>query len=283
MTWSEEAIALASTASENDPGTGVGNSPTAVPDPLAGTDPSALARGRVRSARLRRPPRVPSWALKVVMAVTGSLFTLFLAAHLYGNLHVFSGPEEFNHYAHWLRTAGQPILPYEGLLWIIRVGLGLSMVAHVGTAVVLQLRARRSRGPRRRPLRGGSFSSWSGRTMLVSGIFIGCFVVFHIMDLTLGTPGAASGQFRAATPDEAFAYQNLVASFQRPAAAIFYVVALLTLSLHLAHGLWSVVNDLGGTGRRLRAIGVSLAGLVALVVLVGNAVIPIAVLLGVVS
>lgn len=216
------------------------------------------------------------------MAVTGALFTLFLAAHLYGNLHVFSGPEEFNHYAHWLRTAGQPILPYEGLLWIIRVGLGLSLVAHVWSALVLQVRARRSRGTRKRPLRG-AFSSWSARTMLVSGIVILCFVVFHIMDLTLGTPGAASDQFQAATPDEAFAYQNLVASFQRPAAAIFYCLALLTLSLHLAHGLWSVVNDLGGTGKRLRAVGVVLAGLVALAILVGNAAIPVAVLLGVVQ
>lgn len=217
------------------------------------------------------------------MAVTGSLFTLFLAAHLYGNLHVFSGPDEFNHYAHWLRTAGQPILPYEGLLWILRVGLGLSLVAHVWSALVLQLRARRSRGGKRRPLRGGSFSSWSGRTMLVSGIFIFCFVIFHIMDLTLGTPGAASDQFQQATTEEAFAYQNLVASFQRPAAAIFYCIALVALSLHLAHGLWSVVNDLGGTGKRLRAVSVALAGLVALAVLVGNAIIPIAVLLGVVS
>ena len=46
------------------------------------------------------------------------------------------------------------------------------------------------------------------------------------------------------------------------------------------HGLWSVVNDLGATGHRTRQVGLLLAGVVAIVVAVGNLTIPIAVQMG---
>jgi succinate dehydrogenase / fumarate reductase cytochrome b subunit len=44
-----------------------------------------------------------------------------------------------------------------------------------------------------------------------------------------------------------------------------------------------VVTDLGGTGKRLRAVVFALAGLIALVVLLGNLAIPIAVQAGVLA
>ena len=41
---------------------------------------------------------------------------------MYGNLKAFSGHDAYNEYAEHLRTIGEPMLPHEGLLWIIRVG-----------------------------------------------------------------------------------------------------------------------------------------------------------------
>ena len=41
---------------------------------------------------------------------------------MYGNLKAFSGHDAYNEYAHHLRELGEPMLPHEGLLWIIRVG-----------------------------------------------------------------------------------------------------------------------------------------------------------------
>ena len=96
--------------------------------------------------------------------------------------------------------------------------------------------------------------------------------------VTTGTQPAATDEFVAGE-----AYANIVASFQRPAVAAFYILAIGTLTLHLAHGLWSVVNDLGATGRRLRATGAALAGGLGLLILLGNLVIPVAVLTGVVA
>ncbi|KAB2583517.1 succinate dehydrogenase, partial [Rhodococcus erythropolis] len=86
-----------------------------------------------------------------------------------------------------------------------------------------------------------------------------------------------------ATRTQSYAYDNLIASFERPLVASFYIVAMALLAMHLAHGLWSAVNDLGVTGQRLRQIAVALSGIFALVVMVGNMSIPIAVMTGVIS
>ena len=71
-----------------------------------------------------------------------------------------------------------------------------------------------------------------------------------------------------------------MASFQRPAVALFYGLTMLLIAIHLAHGLWSVVNDLGATGHRTRQVGLLLAGALAVMIALGNMAIPLAVQLG---
>ncbi|WP_254666458.1 succinate dehydrogenase cytochrome b subunit [Humibacillus sp. DSM 29435] len=261
--------------------TAAGHPSRAMGSALPGADDAALELGRVRDARVRRAPRVPSWVLKVVMALSGVVFALYVLVHMIGNLKVFTGADHFNEYAHWLRTVLQPFLPYEGLLWVVRVVLLVCLVAHVGAAGVLWSRGRASRGTHRH--QGLGLRNFTARTMLVTGVVLLGFVVFHVLDLTTGTGGAASTSFRAATLDQAYAYENLIASFQRPVAAAFYLLAMIALFLHLAHGLWAAVSDLGATGRRLRAVGYAVAGVLALAVMLGNIIIPISVLTGLLS
>ena len=67
-------------------------------------------------------------ALKILMAGSGVLFVLFVLFHMYGNLKMFQGHDYFNAYAHHLRTFGEPILPYGGLLWILRTVMIVSLV-----------------------------------------------------------------------------------------------------------------------------------------------------------
>ena len=58
-----------------------------------------------RKQRTSAPPRtrlpVSNFAAKTTMAVTGLIFVGFVFVHMYGNLHIFRGQEEFDHYAHW--------------------------------------------------------------------------------------------------------------------------------------------------------------------------------------
>ena len=217
--------------------------------------------------------------LKIVMAVTGVVFALFVFVHMIGNLKIYTGAEHFDAYAHWLRTLAEPLLPYQGALWLFRVVLAACLVAHVGAAAVLAARARRARGPfRRRGLRG--LRSFTARTMVVSGIVLLAFIVFHILDLTTGTGPAASSAFTPATTSSSAAYANLVASFERPAVAGFYLLAMLVLGAHLAHGLYTAVSDLGVTGRRTRQLAIAAGALLAGAVMVANMSIPIAVQAG---
>lgn len=229
-----------------------------------------------RPSRRREPHRLPSWGLKTAMAVSGALWAFFVAVHLFGNLKIFAGAEAFNGYSAWLRVAFYPLLPEESVLWALRVALVVGLVVHVGCAALLWARARRARGPHRARIRGArSVGAW---LMPVTGIGVLAFLVIHLLDLTLGTQPIA-----ASTYAHADAYANLVASFQRPWSATFYVAIMVLLSVHLAKGFTTMAADLGVMGRRWRAALVAVGGLLALAVLLGNGAIPILVQLGVIA
>ncbi|MDR1117872.1 MAG: succinate dehydrogenase cytochrome b subunit [Bifidobacteriaceae bacterium] len=234
------------------------------------------------------PPRPQTWLLKLIMAVTGSVFVMFILFHLAGNLKVYlpDNPQmHFNEYAHWLRGLLNPLLPGETFLWLFRGTLALCLVLHVYSGLTLWIRGRRARGAHGRAVHGTKHHL-IGRTMIWSGLILLAFVIFHLLDLTIGR-GVESKEFSSKAvyqlpggelvPD---AYSNLVHSFQRPAVAIFYVVVMLVVAFHLSHGIWSLVNDFGGTAHRTRNVFLFLADIIALIVVVGNASIPLAVLAG---
>lgn len=235
-----------------------------------------------RNTRRVRPSNV---TLKVTMAVTGTIFALFVLVHMIGNLKAFMGPGEYNSYAAFLRTLLHPLVPYEGVLWILRIVLLACLVAHVWSGITIWARGRRSRGPHRRQRMGTL--TWGARTMLLSGILLLAFVVVHILDLTIGAGVASSGYQppvrTGAAEVDVHAYQNLVASLSRPLMAIFYSLIMLIIGVHLAQGAWNVINDFGGTGARLRRVWLLIGILIALAIVVGNGALPMLVLAGVIS
>ncbi|GAB38312.1 MULTISPECIES: succinate dehydrogenase cytochrome b subunit [Gordonia] len=226
-------------------------------------------------------PRPSNVTLKVTMALTGTVFALFVLVHMIGNLKVYTGPGHFDDYAHWLRTLLEPLLPYEGMLWIFRAVLALCLVLHVGASFILIGRSHKAKGRFRR--KGMSIKRLPATLMPYTGLVLLIFIVFHILDLTTGTRPAASDHFVSTTETSSHAYHNLVESLQRWPVAAFYILVMVLLGTHLVHGLWSVVNDLGATGHRTRRLGALVALVVAAAVMIGNISIPIAVLAGLVS
>ena len=119
-------------------------------------------------------------ALKILMAVSGGVFIAFVLLHMYGNLQAFAGHDAFNEYAEHLRTFGQPMLPYTGLLWVIRIGLVIALVVHVVAAAMLWRRARAARTVQyvMKKRTGATFASglmrWGGVTILL-------FLVWHLL------------------------------------------------------------------------------------------------------
>ena len=244
------------------------------PRPLGDAPPA-------RSGRSRGPSFT---ALKTTMAVTGTIMAAFVTVHMVGNLKAFMGAQAYNSYAAWLREVAYPLLPHEGLLWILRVVLLACIGLHTAAGVELWRRGRASRGRFRR--RGLPARATAARSMLITGCLIAVFVVVHILDLTIGRLVASPAYTAPSHSDGALhvsAYQNLVASLSRPGMAIFYSAIMLAIALHLAQGLWNVVVDLGGTGERLRRIWLAVALAVAAAVALGNGALPLLILAGVIS
>lgn len=212
------------------------------------------------------------------MAVTGIVLVLFLIAHMAGNLHAFGGAEELNEYAHGLREIGEPLLPYESLLWVLRVVLLASVVAHIASAVVLTRRAHVARPVKyahRPPVRGEG--SYAARTMRWGGVIIALFVVWHLLDLTTRTVNPEK--------DVPEVYSAVVQGFapERWWVTLFYVVAVVFVSLHIRHGIWSAVQTIAGPGNTWRKRTQTIAWIVAVVLLVGFLAVPLSVTFGLVS
>jgi succinate dehydrogenase / fumarate reductase, cytochrome b subunit len=214
------------------------------------------------------------------MAITGLILIGYLVAHMYGNLKIFAGEEAFNDYAHHLRTLGEPILPYSGALWVIRVVLLGSVLAHMYAAFILWFRAHRARGGTRRyhsnKSRTGVQRTYASFTLRWGGVVILLFVIYHLMHLTWNTihPGGA-----AAEP-----YDRVVNGFQIWSVVLAYTIAMIAVGFHLRHGMWSALTTLGANTsslarQRLNILAYAVAG----VVTVGFLLPPFAILLGFVS
>ena len=210
-------------------------------------------------------------ALKIAMAVTGIIFILFVLAHMYGNLKVFSGQQAFDDYADGLRVLGEPLLPYGGFLWIMRVVLLVSLVIHVYAAWTLSRRAWAARG-RRYVVRKAVQATLSSRTMRWGGLALLAFVIFHILQFTTLTI-EIGGSF--ASP-----YDRVVAAFSVWYIFAIYAVAMIALGMHVRHGVWSAMQTLGWAGGNRRPV-LDAAGIaLALVLVIGFLAPPVAILLG---
>ncbi|MET8041116.1 succinate dehydrogenase cytochrome b subunit [Micromonospora sp. NPDC005215] len=225
--------------------------------------------------RTRSPIR-SNVGLKAVMAVTGILLALFLIAHMLGNLKVFTGETSFDHYAHWLRDIGKPLLPGVWFLWILRTVLTVAVVAHIVAATVLARRARAAR-PVKYAHRKKVNGSYAARTMRWGGVIILLFVIYHLLDLTTGTLNPVGN---ASKP-----YGNVVADFapERWYVTLFYTLAILAVGFHLRHGAFSAFRSLGQQTPRGERRARTAALVFAVLLCAGYLVVPFAVLTGLVS
>jgi succinate dehydrogenase / fumarate reductase, cytochrome b subunit len=217
--------------------------------------------------------RTNSVLKKIVMAVSGIIMLLFLIAHMIGNLHVFQGAESFNDYSHWLREFGEPALPPRTILTAIEIGLLVAVGAHMWAAISLWRQAKRAR-PQAYVTKKAVAQTYASRTMRWGGVIIALFIVWHILDLTTGTVNPL--------PGESSAYTKLVASFDRWYVALFYILAVVALGFHIRHGLWSAIQTFGANSAMKQNALKTLAFVVAAVITVGFAIVPLAVMTGLV-
>lgn len=207
--------------------------------------------------------------MKITTAITGTLLTGFVIAHLIGNLKVFGGPDSLNSYAKFLKDLG----PW---LWIARIGLLAVFVLHLALALILKKRAMAARPvPYYNPTT--IQASMASRTMPWTGLAILAFVLFHLAHYTfcvLATIPAKSAH-TGKMIDSSYldlidshnrhdVYTMVVHGFHQPVIVALYLIAMVFLFIHLSHGLASVFQTLGlntpRTQRLVKAMALSIAG-----------------------
>ncbi len=169
---------------------------------------------------------------KLVVALTGIVLVLFLAGHLTGNLLMFVGREAFNEYAEFLKGS----LHGAGI-WIARIGLLVMLVVHVVATISLARQNRAARQPYEYP--ATIQASKSSRIMIVSGLTILAFVIFHLLHFTVRVDAELAG-LGATDP-----FAMVVVGFQNPLVVLFYIIAMTLLCSHLSHGVASIFQTLG--------------------------------------
>ena len=161
---------------------------------------------------------------KVQVALAGLLLCGFLVSHLAGNLLLFGGAPVFNRYAHALES--NPLLPAAEIL------LALLFLAHIVSAVKVRWENRKARpeGYQARQWAGGrtvgsATMSWTAALVLV-------FVVVHVRTFRFGDHSGDLHRF-------------VLDKFQYAPYALFYLVSMAALALHLSHGFQSAFRSLG--------------------------------------
>src|SRR5688500_5087122 len=113
---------------------------------------------------------------KYIMALTGLALFGFVVGHLVGNLQIFLGPEAINRYGSFLKSLGE-------ILWAARIGLIVMVLLHIWAAIKLSAENRAAR-----PVGYGNYkpvgSSYASRTMLMSGLIIAAFIIYHLLHFT---------------------------------------------------------------------------------------------------
>ena len=209
-----------------------------------------------------------------MMALSGMIMVGFVLGHMLGNLQIFIGQEALNSYADMLQNT--PIL-----LWGTRVALLMAVLAHVASGIRLSLLNRQAR-PDRYATKSYVRASIGSRTMALSGLVVLAFVVYHLLHFTLGVthPDHKALVDAAGRPD---VYSMVILGFQQPIVSISYIVAMLLLGLHLSHGASSMFQSLGLNHEKYNGLLEKVGPGLALVTVLGNCSMPLAVLMGVIS
>jgi succinate dehydrogenase / fumarate reductase cytochrome b subunit len=205
---------------------------------------------------------------KAVMGVTGLILVAYLITHVAANLLVFEGPTRLNAYAAVLHQTG-------ALLWGARLVLLVAVILHIVAAVQLTRRRQAARPVGYAGGRTPQVSTWASRTIRWGGALILVFLVYHILHFTTGT---LHPDFVELNP-----HHNVTTGFRDPLVALFYLIAMAAVGLHLYHGIWSSGRSLGVSAPSPRPLKRRVAAVVAMFVWLGFSAIVVGVLVGAVK
>ena len=212
---------------------------------------------------------------KMIVAGTGVILILFVIGHLLGNLQIFLGPEWINGYSQHLRDLGP-------LLWIIRFALLCTVTLHIYFTILLAIENRRAR-PDHYIDKENVKATWASRHMVVSGIVVLAFIIFHLLHFTARKFNPQFPLLKLDPLNRYDVYSMMVFGFQNIYVSAFYVVGLFLLTLHLTHGASSFLQSLGLNNKKLNPQLAWAGRIFAWLLFAGYTSIPLAVLIGLIK
>ena len=185
---------------------------------------------------------------KIMVAAAGFLLCGFLVTHLAGNLLMFVGGPAFDQYAE--------MLEHNKLLPAAELGLVALFLLHIVLSVRATLANRAARPEGYQVYKGKGARTPGSRTMAVTGLLILAFVIIHVATFKYNLGGVKG-------PD---LFNHVLGWFANPWYAIFYVLAVGGVGLHLSHGVQSAIQTFGLSHPRytplLRKAGLAFAFLI---------------------
>ena len=171
---------------------------------------------------------------KLIMGITGLLLCGFVLTHLLGNFTLFIGSDAFNKYSHAL-TSNPLIYLAEAVLFLIffsHIVLAIKLTRENKLARPINYYVRTTSG------RGATFASSS---MIYSGLITFVFLIIHITGLKFGTHYDTT----VGGIEMRDIYRTTIEYFRDPIHLMIYLVAVISLGIHVSHGLWSAFQSLG--------------------------------------
>ena len=240
--------------------------------------------GTATKSRKKRPFLLDLYSTavgkKYAMAITGIGLMGFVLFHMIGNLKMYFGAADLDHYAEFLKKLLYPLAPKGAVLWLLRGGLIAMAAIHIHAAISLTRLNRTARPVRYQSERDYPVANFASRSMRWTGVTVFLFLVWHLLDLTFGVTNTvgADGEFIRAN-----VYDNVVRSLDRWPVAAFYILANIGLGIHLFHGVWSLFQSMGWNNPRFNKWRRQIAVAIATIVVVGNVSFPVAAMAGIIG
>lgn len=176
---------------------------------------------------------------KLLMALTGLFLIIFLIGHVAGNTLLFKndGGQAFNEYAKFMTT--------NQIVQVLSLLTYISILGHVVFSILLTIRNKKARPIGYAERKASTNSSWSSRNMGVLGTIILVFLVVHLQGFWYEMHWGDLPYVTYNGEEYKDLYSIVVFAFQELWFVLFYVVAMVFLGFHLAHGFASAFQSLG--------------------------------------
>lgn len=171
---------------------------------------------------------------KQLMGVAGLALCGFMLAHALGNYFIFFGAEAYNYYSHSL--VSMAIFP------IVEIALLLIFLIHLILAIIVSLHNKKAKGKTyAKTSRGPKGTSLLHSSLFWQGAFVLVFIIVHLATLRFGDHSYIV--YSGVRMHDMF---FMVGSYLKQAfIALFYIISISILGLHLAHGLQASLKTFG--------------------------------------